>query len=256
MGRPGTYGHEHPTRHLLSQQHRKGVRSQTKEYTPCKDLDTATKRLLSTRLVKINELKNALVELQQQHDNIQLENRTLRQVTASSVFTNTSPSTCRHFLNGFFNFYVKCTFIPSCRHYKGRIDSPYPIAGSGTSAAPQRHRQPVSPANVAPFQRDPRVPRAAPALSRASSSIGAKAEGQGGAATEGAVTAEKESGVHHAAEAFARPGRPGDQRRAESKAGERKKSRPSGRRENQGELVMDEKKIKHCLLKFELFGPA
>ncbi|TNM95000.1 hypothetical protein fugu_017759 [Takifugu bimaculatus] len=92
LGRPGAYGHEHPTRHLLSQQHRKGVRSQTKEYTPCKDLDMATKRLLSTRLLKINELKNALVELQQQHDNIQLENRTLRQVQARLQHHNDTES--------------------------------------------------------------------------------------------------------------------------------------------------------------------
>lgn len=89
MGLPGAYQQE--------QQHRKGVRSQTKEYAPCKDLDMATKRLLSSRLLKINELKNAFAELQQQYGNIQMENRTLRQVTfpfvfKSILFSSLSPS--------------------------------------------------------------------------------------------------------------------------------------------------------------------
>lgn len=88
VGHPGSYRQEPVPRHHLAQQHRKGVRSQTKEYTPCKDLDMATKKLLSTRLLKINELKNALVELQQQYDNIQVENRTLRQVIFPFVFKN------------------------------------------------------------------------------------------------------------------------------------------------------------------------
>lgn len=86
VGCPGAYRQEHPPRHLLAQQHRKGVPSQTKEDAPCKDLDMATKRLLSSRLLKINELKNAFAELQQQYENIQMENRTLRQVTFLFVF--------------------------------------------------------------------------------------------------------------------------------------------------------------------------
>ncbi|CAF91955.1 unnamed protein product [Tetraodon nigroviridis] len=81
-GRPGAYRQEHLPRHLQAQQHHKAARSQTKEYAPCKDLDVATKRLLSSRLLKINQLKNAFAELQQQNENIQMENRTLRQVQA------------------------------------------------------------------------------------------------------------------------------------------------------------------------------
>lgn len=88
VGRPGAYRQEHPLRLLLAQHHRKGVRSQTKEYVPCKDLDMATKRLLSSRLLKIKELKNAFAELQQQYENIQMENRTLRQVTFLFAFKN------------------------------------------------------------------------------------------------------------------------------------------------------------------------
>lgn len=92
VGRPAAYRQEHPPRHLLAQQHRRGVRSQTKEHAPCKDLDMATKRLLSGRLLKINELKNAFAELQQQYENIQVENRTLRQVTFPFVFRSIHPS--------------------------------------------------------------------------------------------------------------------------------------------------------------------
>lgn len=61
-------------------QHRRGVRSQSKESTPPKDLDLVTKRMLSARLLKINELRNALAELQQRTDELQKENRILRQV--------------------------------------------------------------------------------------------------------------------------------------------------------------------------------
>lgn len=61
-------------------QHRRGVRSQSKESTPPKDLDLVTKRMLSARLLKINELRNTLAELQQRTDELQKENRILRQV--------------------------------------------------------------------------------------------------------------------------------------------------------------------------------
>lgn len=64
----------------LTQQHRRGVRSQSQESTPPKDLDLVTKRMLSARLLKINELRNALAELQQRTDELQKENRILRQV--------------------------------------------------------------------------------------------------------------------------------------------------------------------------------
>ncbi|KAM6992098.1 lebercilin isoform 2-T2 [Tautogolabrus adspersus] len=64
----------------LTQQHRRGVRSQSKESTPPKDLDLVTKRMLSARLLKINDLRNSLAELQQRTDELQKENRTLRQL--------------------------------------------------------------------------------------------------------------------------------------------------------------------------------
>ncbi|XP_070705547.1 lebercilin [Pempheris klunzingeri] len=64
----------------LTLQHRRGVRSQSKESTPPKDLDLVTKRMLSARLLKINELRNALAELQQRTDELQKENRVLRQL--------------------------------------------------------------------------------------------------------------------------------------------------------------------------------
>ncbi|XP_033503800.2 lebercilin isoform X1 [Epinephelus lanceolatus] len=64
----------------LTQQHRKGVHSQSKESTPPKDLDLVTKRMLSARLLKINELRNSLAELQQRTDELQKENRILRQL--------------------------------------------------------------------------------------------------------------------------------------------------------------------------------
>lgn len=219
VGRPGAYRQEHSPWQIPSQQHRRNARWQTKEHPPCKELDMATKRLLSSRLLKINELKNAQTELQEQYSKILVENRTLKQVTGVSCIV---------------------LFVSSRDHDEDRIDTPHlrPDTGSGTSAAPQRHREPGSPADVTPFQGDPRVPRAAEALSRAGTSTGAQAEGQGGAAAKGAGAGEKEPGHHLAAEAFARSGRPGDQRRAEPKAGERENPRPSGRRENEGESAV------------------
>ncbi|KAK5880249.1 hypothetical protein CesoFtcFv8_023297 [Champsocephalus esox] len=44
------------------------------------DLDLVTKRMLSARLLKINELSNSLAELQQRTDELQKENRVLRQL--------------------------------------------------------------------------------------------------------------------------------------------------------------------------------
>ncbi|XP_062407025.1 lebercilin [Sardina pilchardus] len=53
--------------------------SLTKE-PPARDLDLVTKRLLSARLLKIHELKNAFAELQLQTDELRKENRLLRQL--------------------------------------------------------------------------------------------------------------------------------------------------------------------------------
>ncbi|KAG5277153.1 hypothetical protein AALO_G00114140 [Alosa alosa] len=53
--------------------------SLTKE-PPARDLDLVTKRLLSARLLKIHELKNAFAELQLQTDQLRTENRLLRQL--------------------------------------------------------------------------------------------------------------------------------------------------------------------------------
>lgn len=86
-GGPGRRGFSRPLRpggQLLTQQHRRGVRSQSKESTPPKDLDLVTKRLLSARLLKINDLRNSLAELQQRTDELQRENRVLRQVDLRS----------------------------------------------------------------------------------------------------------------------------------------------------------------------------
>ncbi|XP_040921119.1 lebercilin isoform X2 [Toxotes jaculatrix] len=82
-GRLGRRGVSRPQRlggQPLIQQHFKGVRSQSKDSTPPKDLDLVTKRMLSARLLKINELRNALAELQQRTDELQKENRILRQL--------------------------------------------------------------------------------------------------------------------------------------------------------------------------------
>ncbi len=80
VGRRGVSRPQRPCGQPLTQQHRRGVRSQNKESTPPKDLDLVTKRMLSARLLKINELRNALAELQQRTDELQKENRILRQV--------------------------------------------------------------------------------------------------------------------------------------------------------------------------------
>lgn len=70
-----------PQSHL----HRIGGRSQSKESTPPKDLDLVTKRMLSARLLKINELRNTLSELQLRTDELQKENRILRQVAHQTI---------------------------------------------------------------------------------------------------------------------------------------------------------------------------
>ncbi|XP_054474560.1 lebercilin isoform X1 [Anoplopoma fimbria] len=80
VGRRGVSRPQRPGGQPLTQQHRRGVRSQSKESTPPKDLDLVTKRMLSARLLKINELRNSLVELQQRTDELQKENRVLRQL--------------------------------------------------------------------------------------------------------------------------------------------------------------------------------
>ncbi|XP_070782485.1 lebercilin [Enoplosus armatus] len=80
VGRRGVSRPQRPGGQPLTQQHRRGVRSQSKDSTPPKDLDLVTKRMLSARLLKINELRNALAELQQRTDELQKENRILRQL--------------------------------------------------------------------------------------------------------------------------------------------------------------------------------
>ncbi|XP_068610084.1 lebercilin [Brachionichthys hirsutus] len=64
----------------LAQRRRRAVNSQNKDSTPLKDIDLVTKRMLSARLLKINELRNALAELQQRIDELQKENRILKQL--------------------------------------------------------------------------------------------------------------------------------------------------------------------------------
>ena len=61
---------------------------QSKEPAAPKDLDLVTKRMLSARLLKINELRNALTELQLRMDELQKENRVLRQVTLTQPHVN------------------------------------------------------------------------------------------------------------------------------------------------------------------------
>ncbi|XP_060947711.1 lebercilin [Limanda limanda] len=80
VGRKGLSRPQRLGRQPLTQQHRRGVRSQSNESTTPKDLDLVTKRMLSARLLKINELRNALAELQQRTDELQKENRVLRQL--------------------------------------------------------------------------------------------------------------------------------------------------------------------------------
>ncbi|KAG7508648.1 hypothetical protein JOB18_020073 [Solea senegalensis] len=82
-GRGGRQGLSRPLRHggqPMIMQQRKGVRSQSKESTHAKDLDIMTKRLRSGRVLQINELRNALCELQRRTDELQKENRILRQL--------------------------------------------------------------------------------------------------------------------------------------------------------------------------------
>uniref|UniRef100_A0A674BF60 Lebercilin LCA5 n=1 Tax=Salmo trutta TaxID=8032 RepID=A0A674BF60_SALTR len=62
-----------------------GVRTESQSLikdstAPPKDLDLVTKRMLSARLLKINELRNALAELQLHTDQLTKENRILRQL--------------------------------------------------------------------------------------------------------------------------------------------------------------------------------
>lgn len=66
---------------LIPQQRSSGLRSQSLgKDAPPKDLDLVTKRLLSARLLKISELKNALSELQLRTNELQRENRLLKQL--------------------------------------------------------------------------------------------------------------------------------------------------------------------------------
>ncbi|XP_016320317.1 lebercilin-like isoform X2 [Sinocyclocheilus anshuiensis] len=63
------------------QQRSGGIRSQTlSKDAPSKEVDPVTKRMLSARLLKINELKNALSERRLHADELQRENRLLRQM--------------------------------------------------------------------------------------------------------------------------------------------------------------------------------
>ncbi|XP_073678733.1 lebercilin [Garra rufa] len=63
------------------QQRSGGIRSQTlSKDAPSKEVDPVTKRMLSARLLKINELKNALSELRLHADELQRENRLMRQM--------------------------------------------------------------------------------------------------------------------------------------------------------------------------------
>ncbi|KAJ0026918.1 hypothetical protein NQD34_017918 [Periophthalmus magnuspinnatus] len=80
VGRKGAPRPQRAGRQYGSQQLRKGAHSQSKESSPSKDLDLVTKRMLSARLLKINELRNALAELQQHTNELQKENRVLRQL--------------------------------------------------------------------------------------------------------------------------------------------------------------------------------
>lgn len=63
------------------QQRSGGIRSHSlSKDVPTKEVDPVTKRMLSARLLKINELKNALSELRLHADELQRENRLLRQL--------------------------------------------------------------------------------------------------------------------------------------------------------------------------------
>ncbi|XP_034018419.1 lebercilin [Thalassophryne amazonica] len=85
-GRKGGVGRHVPS-HLRrpgcssqSQLHRGRGRSHSKDSTPPKDLDLVTKNVLSARLLKINELRNAVTEQQLQIDELQKENRILKKL--------------------------------------------------------------------------------------------------------------------------------------------------------------------------------
>ncbi|XP_043080413.1 lebercilin isoform X2 [Puntigrus tetrazona] len=70
-----------PPQSHYPQQRSGGIRSQTlSKDAPSKEVDPVTKRMLSARLLKINELKNALSELRLHADELQRENRLLRQM--------------------------------------------------------------------------------------------------------------------------------------------------------------------------------
>ena len=76
-----------------------GVRTESQSLikdttAPPKDLDLVTKRMLSARLLKINELRNALAELQLHTDQITKENRILTHVNLLTLTqTNPDPQT-------------------------------------------------------------------------------------------------------------------------------------------------------------------
>ncbi|XP_057219436.1 lebercilin isoform X2 [Triplophysa rosa] len=73
-GRPPPHSHN-------PQQKSRGMRSHSlSKDAPSKDVEPVTKRMLSARLLKINELKNALSELRLHADELQRENRLLRQL--------------------------------------------------------------------------------------------------------------------------------------------------------------------------------
>ncbi|KAJ8270581.1 hypothetical protein GJAV_G00116730 [Gymnothorax javanicus] len=67
------------TRRTGSKQPPPGIRSQSKD-SSLKELDLVTKRVLSARLLKINEQRNELSELQSRLDQLQRENNVLRQL--------------------------------------------------------------------------------------------------------------------------------------------------------------------------------
>lgn len=78
--------HKGVSRHLPPHSHHPqqrsgGIRTQSlSKDAPSKEVDPVTKRMLSARLLKINELKNALSELRLHADELQRENRLLRQL--------------------------------------------------------------------------------------------------------------------------------------------------------------------------------
>ncbi|XP_051736971.1 lebercilin isoform X2 [Ctenopharyngodon idella] len=78
--------HKGASRHLPPHSHHPqlrsgGIRTQSlSKDAPSKEVDPVTKRMLSARLLKINELKNALSELRLHADELQRENRLLRQL--------------------------------------------------------------------------------------------------------------------------------------------------------------------------------